>query len=47
MTDPGLRDNPGSAATPIRVNLPVLMLAVSTIPLMSAIAFAVIVIFWL
>ena len=47
MDDLSLRDNPGLVATPIRVILPVLMLAVFTIPLMSAIAFAVIVIFWL
>ncbi|MDP2738612.1 MAG: hypothetical protein Q8O82_07890 [Pseudorhodobacter sp.] len=33
MIDPSLRDNPGSAATPIRVILPVLMLAVFTISL--------------
>ena len=33
MTDPSLGDNPGSAATPIRVILPVLMLAVFTISL--------------
>ncbi len=33
MIDPSLRDNPGSAATPITVILPVLMLAVFTISL--------------
>lgn len=33
MIDPSLRDDSGSAATPIRVILPVLMLAVFTISL--------------